>query len=208
MSYETDRDEIEIGRSHPDLPKLLAVLDAGEPLRADSPLHGAMTATSQEALRITAELNATYHTPDEIVEIMSELTGRRVPATFRLFPPFHTDFGKNIVFGENVFVNSSCHFQDQGGILIGAGSLIGHNAMLATLNHDFDPAKRADLLPAPIIIGEDVWLGANVTVLPGVVIGDGAVVAAASVVTRDVPAHALVAGTPARVVRMLDAADD
>ncbi|NEB07042.1 DapH/DapD/GlmU-related protein, partial [Streptomyces sp. SID13726] len=74
-----------------------------------------------------------------------------------------------------------------------------------TLNHDPDPTRRADMHPARVVLGRNVWLGANVTVLPGVTIGDDAVVGAGSVVTRDVPARTVVVGTPARVVRWLGA---
>lgn len=159
-----------------------------------------MHAASQEALRITAELNGQYHSPDEVRSLMSELTGSQVPQSFTLFPPFSADFGKNIRFGENVFLNSGCRFQDQGGIDIGAGSLIGHNAVITTLNHDMLPSRRADMHPARVVIGEGVWFGANVTVLPGVSIGDGAVVGAGAVVTKDVAAGAVVVGVPAKQV--------
>lgn len=159
-----------------------------------------MHAASQESLRITAELNGTYHSPDGVRALMSELTGQAVPSSFQLFPPFSADFGRNIRFGEDVFVNSGCRFQDQGGIDIGAGSLIGHNAVITTLNHDMDPSRRADMHPARVVIGRGVWFGANVTVLPGISIGDGAVVGAGAVVTRDVPAGAVVVGVPAKQV--------
>lgn len=185
----------------PDLDDLLAALNAGETIRGGSPLHAVMHECSQEALAVTAELNTSYHSPEEVRSLLSHLSGRAVPETTTLFPPFRTDFGKNTVFGERVFVNSGCTFQDQGGITIGDDCLIGHNALLATLNHGMDPAHRADMEPAPIVLGRGVWLGSNVTVLPGVTIGDGAVVAAASVVTKDVPANTVVAGSPARVVR-------
>lgn len=142
-----------------------------------------------------------YHTPEEIVSLMRALTGVEVPGSFRMFPPFTSDFGRNLRFGEGVFLNSGCRFQDQGGIDIGDGALIGHNAVITTLNHDLDPACRADLHPAPVRIGRGVWLGANVTVLPGVTIGDGAVVGAGSVVTKDVAARSVVVGVPARRVR-------
>ncbi|BBE22826.1 hypothetical protein MN0502_17090 [Arthrobacter sp. MN05-02] len=92
-------------------------------------------------------------------------------------------------------------FQDQGGIVIGDDCLIGHNAVLATLNHDLAPSRHADLLPAPIILGSHGWIGAHATVLPGVTIGRGAVVAAAAVVTKDVPDTVIVIGSPAEVVR-------
>ena len=123
--------------------------------------------------------------------------------TFGLFPPFYTDCGKNITVGKNVFINSGCKFQDQGGITIGDGTLIGHNVVLATLNHGIAPEERHDLFPAPIHIGKNVWIGANAVVLPGVAIGDHAVIAAGAVVTKDVPANAVVGGIPAKVIRLI-----
>lgn len=93
------------------------------------------------------------------------LTGKEVDSTFRMFPPFYTDFGKNTVFGKNVFVNSSCHFQDQGGITIGDGILIGHNVVLAAINHDLKPRNNRKNHYSPIMIGNHVWIGSNATVL-------------------------------------------
>ena len=75
----------------------------------------------QEAVRIGMELNTKYHTPEELREIMGRLIGKQVDRSFRMFPPFYTDFGKNITIGKDVFINSGCHFQDQGGIEIGDG---------------------------------------------------------------------------------------
>lgn len=182
------------------LDALLTALNAGETIPGGSPHHAAMHAASQESMRITAELNGRYHSPDDVRALMSELTGREIPESFQLFPPFTADFGRNIRFGTNVFVNSGCRFQDQGGIDIGDGSLIGHNAVITTLNHDMLPSRRADMHPARVVIGRGVWFGANVTVLPGVTIGDGAVVGAGAVVTKDVPASAIVVGVPAKRV--------
>lgn len=184
----------------PGLADLLNALNAGDTIPGGSPLHTTMLAASQESLRVTAILNGRYNSPDEVRTLMSELTGRRVPESFQLFPPFSADFGKNIRFGEDVFVNSGCRFQDQGGIDIGDGSLIGHNAVVTTLNHDMLRSKRADLRPARVVIGRGVWFGANVTVLPGVNIGDGAVIGAGAVVTRDVASGAVVVGVPAKQV--------
>ena len=183
------------------LKEFLRIMDSGEEIEGGSEAHLMMHELSQEALRITAELNGRYHTPEEVNALMRELTGRPEQPDVGLFPPFYTDCGKNIHLGENVFINSGCRFQDQGGVYIGDGALIGHNAVLATLNHDMDPDKRANLIPAPIHIGKNAWLGANVTVLPGVTIGDGAVVAAGAVVTKDVPPDTVAAGVPARVIR-------
>lgn len=183
------------------LDAFLELMNSGARVKAGSAAHLCMHALSQEALRITAELNNAYHTPEEIRQIMSRLTGRPVPEDLGLFPPFYTDCGKNTVFGQRVFVNAGCKFQDQGGIVIGNDVLIGHNAVLATLNHGLDPAQRGDLLPAPIHIGDRVWIGANATILPGVTIGHGAIVAAGAVVTRDVPPLAVVGGIPARTLK-------
>lgn len=182
------------------LDELLVALNSGQTIPGDSAHHRAMHAASQESLRITAELNGRYHSPEQVRELMTALTGHRVPNSFQLFPPFSADFGKNIRFGENVFVNSGCRFQDQGGIDIGDGCLIGHNAVITTLNHDMVASRRADMHPARVVIGRGVWFGANVTVLPGVSIGEGAVVGAGAVVTKDVPAGAVVVGVPAKQV--------
>ncbi|MDO4292377.1 MAG: DapH/DapD/GlmU-related protein [Eubacteriales bacterium] len=158
----------------------------------------------QEAIRIGMEMNQQYHTPEELRKLMAKLTGKKIDASFRLFPPFYTDFGKNITIGKDVFINSGCHFQDQGGITIGDGSLIGHNVVLATINHDLDPQNGRKNHCESIQIGNYVWIGSNATVLPGVSIGDWAVVAAGAVVTRDVPPGTVVGGVPARVLKQAD----
>lgn len=157
----------------------------------------------QEAVKDCMELNNQYHTPEEIREIMSRLIGKTIDGTFRLYPPFYTDFGKNIRFGKEVFINSGCHFQDQGGIEIGDGAMIGHNVVLATVNHDLNPANNRKNHYAPVKIGNHVWIGANVTILPGVTIGNWAVVAAGAVVTKDVPELTVVGGVPAKVLKTL-----
>ena len=181
----------------------IAILNTGKPVIAGSKVHQKMQELSQEALKITTQINQGYHDEEDIRMLMSELVGYHVDETFTLFPPFYTDCGKNIHFGHNVFINSGCRFQDQGGVWIGDNALIGHNAVLATLNHNPDPEKRGNLIPSRIVIGKDVWLGANVTVLPGVTIGDGAIIAAGAVVTKDVPANTVAAGVPAKNIKRI-----
>lgn len=158
---------------------------------------------NDEARRITAELNNAYHSMDEIRELFSQLSGKPVNPTLRIFPPLYTDFGKNIQVGKNVFINGGCHFQDQGGITLGDDCLIGHNVVFATLNHFIEPSERASLQPAPIVLGKNVWVGSSSTILQGVTIGDNAIIAAGSVVTKDVPANAIVGGVPARLIRYI-----
>ena len=151
-------------------------------------MHG----VAQEALQVVAEINTGYRTPDEIRALLSRLTGRTVDDSVTVFPPFYSEFGKNLRLGRGVFINIGCRFQDTGGITIGDGTLIGHGSTLTTLNHAVDPHKRADMIPAPVVLGRNVWLGASVTVLPGVTIGDGAIVGAGAVVTKDVSANSIV----------------
>jgi acetyltransferase-like isoleucine patch superfamily enzyme len=190
-----------------DLEELLYHFNNGDTLGEDPRVIQLMRYYSRQAQKITMEINTKYHEPDELAELMSDLIGKPVSEGFGLFSPFYTDFGKNITIGNNVFINAGCKFQDQGGIVIGDGALIGHNVVLATLNHDLAPEKRQQLHPAPIRIGCGVWIGANATVTSGVTIGDYAVVAAGAVVNRDVPAYTVVGGVPARVIKTLDNAD-
>ncbi len=158
---------------------------------------------SQEALKITSELNNKYHTPEEIRELFSKLTESDIDETFGLFPPFYTDCGKNIKIGKNVFINACCRFQDQGGIEIKEGTLIGHNTTIATLNHDFNPNKRQNISPKHVKIGKNVWIGSDCTILPGVEIGDGAIIGAGSVVTKSIPKNTIAVGNPAKVIRKI-----
>lgn len=170
----------------------------------DSELGETFHAFSQEAMKLTFKLNTKYHKPQKIRKIMAKITGRRIPDDFMLFPPFTTDCGKNLTIGKGVFINAGCRFQDQGGITIGDGTLIGHNCVMATLNHDPNPAHRRNIHPAPIVIGRNVWIGANVTIVGNTTIGDGAIIAAGAIVTKDVPPNTVVGGVPARVIKTID----
>ncbi|WP_341360993.1 DapH/DapD/GlmU-related protein [Georgenia sp. M64] len=184
-----------------ELKNFLDHVNRGALIEGGSEHHRFMHGAAQEALRIVAELNTGYRTPQEVRALLTKLTGTEVDESVTLFPPFYSEFGKNLTIGRNVFINIGCRFQDTGGITIGDGTLIGHGTTLTTLNHRLDPDRRADMTPAPIVMGHNVWLGAAVTVVPGVTIGDGAVVGAGAVVTKDVAAHTIVAGVPAKLVR-------
>ena len=187
-----------------ELKELLEYFATSETLGENPEAIETMRKYSREAQKLTMELNTKFHDQNEINFIMREITGRPVPEGFGLFPPFYTDFGKNIVLGKNVFINAGCKFQDQGGIFIDDGALIGHGVVLATLDHDMAPSKRQQLHPAPIKIGKNVWVGANATITKGVTIGDGAIVAAGAVVNKDVPANTVVGGVPARVIKTIE----
>ncbi len=173
-------------------------------IEADSEMHLHMHEASQRTLKITVQMNNGYKTPAEIRALFSELIGQEVDEGFGLFPPFNADYGQNIKVGKNVFINSGCCFQDHGGIEIGDDVLIGQQVVIATLNHDFDPLKRANMHPKPVKIGNSVWVGAHATILAGATIGDGAVIAAGAVVTKDVPANTVVGGVPAKILKTLE----
>lgn len=183
--------------------EFIDIMNSGETVKAGSTVFEKMHELSQKAIRLTLQLNTAYHNHDEIVALMTELTGTPVHESFCMFPPFYTDCGKNIHIGKRVFINSGCRFQDQGGIFIGDDVLIGHNCVIATLNHEMDPDRRADIIPAPVRIGNKVWIGANATILQGVTIGDGAIIAAGAVVNKDVPPRAVVGGLPAKVIKFI-----
>lgn len=185
------------------LDEFLSEMNSGKEIVAGSEVHQCMHWLSQEAIRLTAELNNRYHTSEEIVELMRHITGRPIDDSFALFPPFFTDCGKNLKIGKNVFFNSGVKIQDQGGVTIEDGVLLGHNVVIATLDHSLDPNHRGNMIPAPVHIGKNVWVGANATICKGVTIGDGAVIAAGAVVTTDVPENTVYGGVPARMIKKI-----
>src|SRR5699024_9599640 len=164
-----------------DLETYLEEVKKGNRIESDSPAHQVMHQMSQEALKITMQINNQYHEPSKLRQLMSDLTGQQIDNCFTLFPPFYTDFGKNISIGKNVFINSGCHFQDQGGIEIGDGALIGHNVVFATINHSLDPSENRKNYYAPIKLERNVWVGSNSTILSGVTVGEWSVIGAGSV---------------------------
>lgn len=177
---------------------------AGNLIVAGSEPHRTMHAVSQRALRLTAAINSSYHSPEELRRLMSELIDKQLDAGFGLFPPFYTDCGQNIAIGHRTFINMGCSFQDWGGIEIGDDCLVGHNCTICTVNHSQDPDRRGDMMCSPVKIGNKVWIGANVTILPGVTIGDGAIIAAGAVVSRDVQPNTIVGGVPARLIKHIN----
>lgn len=185
--------------------EFLEIMNSGREVAAGSPVHIKMGELSERARRFTLELNAEYEA-GRIREIFSQLTETVVDGEFRIFPPFYTDCGINIRVGRNVFINACCNMQDQGGIRIGSNVLIGHNVVIATLNHVEDPAQRASMRPAPVVIEDNVWIGSGAVLCPGVSIGYGAIIGAGAVVTRDVPAMSVAAGVPAHVLRKVKTA--
>jgi acetyltransferase-like isoleucine patch superfamily enzyme len=136
--------------------------------------------------------------------VFSELIGKTVDDSFLLIPPFYTACGVDITVGRNVFVNQNCTFYDLGGLDIADDVMIGPNVSLITTGHPIEPSqRRAGVTANPIVIEKNVWIGAGATIIGGVTVGENSVVAAGSVVTKDVPPNTLVGGNPARVIRSI-----
>ena len=172
----------------------------GAPVSSREPEFIQIREIQKKSWRLIAELITGYHDEAEVREILEKLTGKEVDESVLVLPPFYTDYGRNIGFGKNVFVNTNCTFMDRGGITIEEGSLIGPNVSLITLNHSENPQKRHMTCSAPIHICKNVWIGVGATVLPGITIGEGAIIAAGAVVTKDVPPLSIAAGVPAKII--------
>jgi acetyltransferase-like isoleucine patch superfamily enzyme len=170
-----------------------------------TPESAAMSANVKRAMTITAALNRlTINEPDEVRALFSDLIGKPVDEHFSLIPPFYTTGGVDIRVGRNVFINQNCTFYDLGGLDIGDDVLIGPNVSLITSGHPIAPSERRNgVIAKPIVIGRNVWIAAGATIIGGVTVGENSVVAAGSVVTKDVPPNTLVGGNPARVIRSI-----
>ena len=170
-----------------------------------TPESAAMVASVNRAMAITPVLNRlTFDDTDQIRAVFSDLIGNKVDDSFSLIPPFYTTGGENIRVGRNVFINQNCTMYDLGGIDIADDVMIGPNVSLITSSHPVEPSQRRSFVIAkPIVIERNVWIAAGATILGGVTVGENSVVAAAAVVTKDVPPNTLVAGNPARVIRSI-----
>ena len=170
-----------------------------------TPESAAMVAEVQRAMAITARLNRlTFDDAADVRALFGELIGTQVDDGFVLIPPFHATGGAGMKLGRNVFVNQNCTFYDLGGLEIGDDVMIGPNVSLITSGHPVEPSRRRDgVIAKPIVIERNVWIGAGATIIGGVTIGENAVVAAAAVVTRNVPPNTLVGGNPAKIIRSI-----
>jgi acetyltransferase-like isoleucine patch superfamily enzyme len=164
-----------------------------------------MSANVKRAMAITAILNRlTFNDADEVRALFSDLIGKKVDDSFLLIPPFYTACGVDITVGRNVFVNQNCTFYDLGGLDIADDVMIGPNVSIITTGHPIEPSqRRASVIAKPVVIERNVWIAAGAIIIGGVTVGENAVVAAGSVVTKDVPPNTLVGGNPARVIRSI-----
>lgn len=155
----------------------------------------------ENTLKLTSELNTGYKTPQEVRNILTEITGSKINDSIQVLTPFYTDFGRNIRIGNGVFINKSCMFVDLGGIELEDNVLIGPEVKILSVNHPLDPKNRRGVILKSVKIRRNAWIGAGVTVCPGVTIGENSVIGAGSVVTKDVPSNTVYAGVPAKFIK-------
>ena len=177
-------------------------LQAGEVVRLTDLEFRKIDETVVRTMKLSAELNASADLRDAR-QILSDITGNTIDESTTIFIPFYTNFGKFITIGKHVFINHACSFLDLGGITIEDHVLIGPRVNLITENHPADPAERRSLMTKPIVIKRNAWIGTNATILPGVTIGENAIVAAGAVVSKDVPGNTVFGGVPAKFIKYI-----
>lgn len=167
---------------------------------SDPEIHASLV----HAKKVCARLRSMTIYDEDYRQVIEELIPG-IPQSTTICPPFHCDHGTGIILGENVFMNYDCIMLDGGYIRIGKHTLIGPHCQFYTPQHPMDYVERREKKETayPITIGEDCWLGGNVVVCPGVTIGNRCIIAAGSVVTKDIPDDSLAAGVPAVVKRSL-----
>ena len=163
----------------------------------------------KRARKLTQQLN-TMDTSDfdRIRGVVNELFGKSDETTF-LNPPFYCDYGSNIEVGKNCFINYNCTILDNAKVVLGDNCLLAPNVSIYTAGHTIHPAARAlgYEYGIPVTVGDNVWIGGNTVICPGVHIGSNTVVGAGSVVTRDIPEWSFAAGNPCRVIRPITEED-
>ncbi len=173
----------------------------GERISETDPDFPGLCQEFEKTRELVGELNTGYHSMEETRSLLAQIWGQEVDSTVRMFPPFHTAFGKLTRVGKDVFINFDCTFLDQGGITIEDSVFIGPGVKIATEAHPENPELRHNLLVKPVVIRRNAWIGAGAIILPGVTIGENSIVGAGAIVTKDVPDNMVVAGTPARIMR-------
>lgn len=181
-------------------------LECGEAVDMYTPEYRPVVNELYRSYKALHRLNAAEPLSEEQQQALDDLFGGKAPEGLGLFTPVQIDFPVQMHFGKHVFINHSFTAMSVGGIYLGDYVQIGPHVTIVTDNHDF--RNRNVLICKPVRIGNNVWIGANVTVLPGVTVGENAVIAAGSVVTKDVPASSIVGGNPAKVIRMLNSKDE
>ena len=177
---------------------------AGDEIRTTDPEYYKIRSTIRETMHLAYQFNQQAPFDENNHNLLNQIFGKEIDASTTILPPFYIDYGKNVVLGKRVWIQQGCTFFDRGGITIGDDVFIAPKVNLITLNHIMNPYERSTTIAKPIKIGNRVWIGIAATILPGVTIGDNAIVAAGAVVTKDVPANTVVAGNPAKIIKRIE----
>ncbi len=181
---------------------IIEKLRSGTSLPMNEMHFGEIRKFVKRALEITTKMNNTSDLA-EVRRLLALLTNREIDEGTTVFPPFFTNVGINIVLGKNVFINHACSMLDLGGITIEDDVMIGPRVNITSENHPVEIPQRKTLVPGQVIIKRNAWIGAGATILPGITVGENAVVAAGAVVNKDVPDNTVVGGVPAKVIKTL-----
>ena len=175
-------------------------LREGRTITPDNPQAYKLREASYATKELLVQLNNSSDAA-EIRRLLSRITGSEIDESVAVFTPLYINYGKNTKIGKKVFINFDCVFLDLGGITIEDGVLIAPKVSLLSEGHPVSPDERQSLVPGPIHISKNAWIGAGATILPGVTVGENAVVAAGAVVSKDVPANTVVGGIPAKQIK-------
>ena len=178
------------------------LMDKGGPTNVMEPYFMEAVNEMMRARKLCAQANACMPDDEAYVGYLEELFGRKLDDV-RILTPFICDFGNRVTFGRNVFINHSAILSASGGIEFADGVMAAPALRIATINHDVN-ARHTTYTYGKVTVKKNAWLGMNVTICPGVTIGEYAVVAAGAVVTKDVPDYAVVGGVPAKVIKYLN----
>nr|WP_322625341.1 sugar O-acetyltransferase [uncultured Flavobacterium sp.] len=174
----------------------------GDTVSADDGQMDLLREASYATKKLVLKMNRSSD-PAEIRNLLSRITDTEIHESTAVFTPLLINYGKHTKIGKNVFINFDCIFLDLGGITIENNVQIAPRVSLLSEGHPLSPQDRHALVPGQITIKKNAWIGAAATILPGVTIGENAIVAAGAVVTKDVPDNTVVAGIPAKIIKTI-----
>ncbi|MFV7235120.1 MULTISPECIES: sugar O-acetyltransferase [Flavobacterium] len=177
-------------------------LESGKIISPNDPQAYKMLEATFATKKLLVQMNNSL-SPTEIRDLLSQILDSEIDESTMVFTPLYINYGKHTKIGKNVFINFDCVFLDLGGITIEDNVLIAPKVSLLSEGHPISPDDRHSLVPKPIYIKKNAWIGANATILPGVTIGENAIVAAGAVVSKDVPDNSIVGGIPAKFIKSI-----
>lgn len=180
---------------------LIEMLEKKEYISYNDMIFKDINSTLERTAKLATDLNIGYKNPKEIRKVLEDITENKIDESTTVLLPFNTDFGARIKLGKDIFINKCCMFVDLGGIELEDNVLIGPEVKILSVNHPLDPSKRRDVILKSVKVKKNAWVGAGSTICPGVTIGENSVIAAGSVVTKDVPDNTVYGGVPAKFIK-------